>query len=64
MNVATAGGNIDYWGEYAQADYSEFTVTQDEWGFVLVEVEAGDEPEFVLKRISRGNENTFRDNET
>jgi hypothetical protein len=63
VNVATAGGNIDYWGEYAQADYSEFTVTQDEWGFVMVDVEAGDNPKFALTRISRGNENIFRDNE-
>ena len=63
VNVATAGGNIDYWGEYAQADYDEFTVTQDEWGFVLVDVEAGEDPRFTLKRISRGNENIYRDNE-
>jgi hypothetical protein len=63
VNVATAGGNIDYWGEYSQADYSEFTVTHDDWGFVMVEVEAGEEPSFRLKRISRGNENIFRDNE-
>lgn len=63
VNVATAGGNIDSWGEYAQADYPEFTVSQDEWGFVLVEVDAGEDPEFLLKRISRGNEETFRDNE-
>ena len=63
VNVATAGGNIDYWGEYSQADYSEFTVTQDEWGFVIVDLEAGNNPQFKLKRISRGNEDTFRDNE-
>ena len=63
VNVATAGGAIDYWGEWPQVDYDEFTVTQDEWGFVLVEVQAGDDPEFILKRISRGNEDTFRDNE-
>ena len=63
VNVATAGGNIDYWGEYAQADYPEFTVSQDEWGFVMVEVEAGDDPGFHMKRISRGNEDVFRDNE-
>jgi len=56
VNVATAGGNIDSWGEYAQADYPEFTVSQDEWGFVMVEVEAGDDPGFHMKRISRGNE--------
>jgi predicted MPP superfamily phosphohydrolase len=63
VNVATAGGNIDYWGEYAQADYPEFTVSQDEWGFVMVEVQAGDDPGFLMKRISRGNEDQFRDNE-
>ena len=63
VNVATAGGAIDHWGEYPQADYSEFTVTQDEWGFVLVEIEAGENPQFELKRISRGNESIFRDNE-
>jgi len=63
VNVATAGGNIDYWGEYSQADYPEFTVSQDEWGFVMVEVEAGDDPGFLMKRISRGNEDVFRDNE-
>ena len=37
VNVATAGGAIDYWGEWPQADYDEFTVTQDEWGFVVVD---------------------------
>ena len=63
VNVATAGGAIDYWGEWPQADYEEFTVTQDEWGFVLVDVEAGEDPQFVLKRISRGNEDIYRDNE-
>ena len=63
VNVATAGGAIDYWGEWPQADYDEFTVTQDEWGFVVVDLEAGEEPQFVLKRISRGNAYTYRDNE-
>tara|TARA_B110000263_G_scaffold192510_1_gene170507 strand:+ start:2350 stop:4602 length:2253 start_codon:yes stop_codon:yes gene_type:complete len=63
VNVATAGGAIDNWGEYPQTDYDEFTVTQDEWGFVVVDIEAGAEPQFVLKRISRGNESIFRDNE-
>ena len=63
VNVATAGGNIDYWGEYAQRDYPEFSVTQDEWGFVVVDVDAGDHPKFRLRRISRGNENQARDNE-
>jgi hypothetical protein len=66
VNVATAGGNIDYWGEYEQNDYDEFTVTQDEWGFVLLEVTAGEDPSFRLERRSRGDEfvaldNTVRD---
>ena len=63
VNVATAGGAIDNWGEYPQADYDEFTVTQDEWGFVMVDIEAGENPQFILKRISRGNAYTYRDNE-
>ena len=63
VNVATAGGAIDYWGEWPQADYDEFTVTQDEWGFVVVDLDAGEEPQFTLKRISRGNAYAFRDNE-
>ncbi len=29
----------------------------------MVDVEAGDDPQFILKRISRGNENIYRDNE-
>jgi len=63
VNVASAGGNIDYWGEYSQADYSEFSVSQDEYGFVVVEVEAGDDPRMTLQRYSRGNEDLARDNE-
>ncbi|MCP4807388.1 MAG: metallophosphoesterase, partial [Proteobacteria bacterium] len=63
VNAATAGGNIDYWGEYAQADYDEFTVSQDEWGFVVAEVEAGDAPSFRLRRFSRGDEYTALDND-
>lgn len=66
VNVATAGGNIDYWNEYAQIDYPEHIVSQDEYGFVWVAVEAGEHPRFVLKRISRGNvdfplDNVLRD---
>ncbi len=63
VNVATAGGAIDNWGEFPNADYLEFTRSQDDWGFVTVEVEAAGSPSFTLKRVSRGNEATFRDNE-
>lgn len=56
VNVASGGGNIDYWGEYAQIDYEEYTRSQDEYGFVVIEVDAGNSPKFTLKRISRGDE--------
>ena len=64
INVASAGGAIDNWGEFEGRDYDEFTVTQDEYGFVMVEVDGGKEnSKFTIKRISRGNENILRDNE-
>jgi len=62
VNVATAGGNIDSWGEYAQTDYEEYTVSQDEYGYVFLEVEAGAEPKFLLKRISIGDETVTKVN--
>jgi len=63
INVATAGGAIDYWGDYPQVDYDEFSKSQDEWGFVSVNIINDNDPRFVVKRISKGNENVFRDNE-
>lgn len=62
VNVATAGGNIDHWNEYTQADYPEHVVSLDEYGFVWVDVEAGDDPKFTLKRYGRGDENGHVDN--
>lgn len=62
MNVATGSGNIDYWREFTNFDYDEFTVSQDEWGFVFFEVTAGDNPKIVVKRVSRGNEILNKDN--
>lgn len=56
VNVATSGGNIDYWGEFSNQDYDEFIVSQDEYGFVMVEVTAGTNPKFVLKRLSFGDQ--------
>lgn len=69
VNVATGGGNIDYWGEYGQMDYEEYTKSQDEYGFVVIEASAGADPKFTLKRISRGDElltlaNALRDSIT
>ncbi|SIQ29771.1 purple acid phosphatase family protein [Maribacter ulvicola] len=64
INVATAGGAIDNWGEFEGRDYDEFSVTQDEYGFVMVEVDGNkNNPKFTIKRISRGNEHVFRENE-
>lgn len=63
VNVATAGGAIDYWGAFPQADYEEFTNSQDDYGFVFVEVEAGADPKFTLKRYTRGDAFTTLDNE-
>jgi acid phosphatase type 7 len=62
VNVATAGGNIDYWDEYAQTDYEEFTVSLSEYGFVVMDVETGVNPQFTMKRVSRGNEFEEMDN--
>lgn len=57
VNVATSGGNIDHWGEFENRDYDEFIVSQDQYGFVMVEVTAGSDPKFTLKRLSFGDEN-------
>ena len=63
INVASAGGAIDNWGEFEGRDYDEFTVTQDEYGFVLVEVDGSKEDtKFTIKRISRGNTKEFKNN--
>ncbi len=62
INVATAGGAIDHWGDYPQFDYDEFTVSHEEWGFVSVEVIDGAAPHLVIKRISRGKEGAPMDN--
>ena len=62
VNVASSGGNLDYWGEYTQRDYEQFTMSLDEYGFVLLEVDAGESPQFMLTRISRGDELAELDN--
>ncbi len=59
VNVATAGGNIDTFGEYGnQYDDPETQVSQDEWGFVVMDVEAGADPRLRLRRFGMGNETT------
>ena len=63
VNVATAGGYIDTWGAYDQEDYAEFTVSQAEYGFVVFEVTAGEDPALAMKRYSRGTPEAPLDNE-
>ena len=36
------------------ADYEEYTITQDEWGYVFLEVEAGEEDKFTGKMSKKG----------
>lgn len=62
VNVATAGGAIDNWGEFPNADYDEFVKSQDEYGFVMVEAEAGLDPTFTLTRYGRGDQDVIEDN--
>jgi len=63
VNVAVAGGNIDYWGEFGnQTDYPEYSVSEDDYGFVMMDVTAGDEPEVFLSRLSRGDATTTLNN--
>ena len=63
INVATAGGAIDNWGEFPNFDYEEFSVSQDEYGFVVAEVIAGESPQVTIKRISRGDQDAVVDNQ-
>ena len=62
INVATAGGAIDNWGEFPNANYDEFTLSEDEYGFVLIEVTAGYDPKFRIRRYSRGDQNGTENN--
>lgn len=64
INVASGGGNIDYWNEYDdQYDDPATQVSQDEWGFVVVDATAGDDPQLHIRRFSLGNEEMARENE-
>ena len=54
VNVAAGEGGIDFWDQ-SDVDYPEFQRVFPDWGFVIMEVEAGDNPRFRLRRVSRGN---------
>ena len=64
IDVASAGGNLDHWGEYDdQYDSDDVSVSQDEYGFVVLEVEAGDAPTLRVVRYGMGDEVTPREPE-
>lgn len=62
VNVASAAGNLDYWGEYEQINYPEFFTSQDEYGFSWFEALGGDQPSLRMVRVSRGDEFEALDN--
>ena len=62
VNVASAGGALDKW-DGDDRDYEEYSKGFEEYGFVYLEVDAGDEPKFTLKRITRGSPGNIKDNE-
>ncbi|MCF8463605.1 MAG: fibronectin type III domain-containing protein [Flavobacteriales bacterium] len=55
VNVASAGGALDNWGEFAQNDYAEYSRSDDDFGYVIMEIQAGADPQFLLKRLSHGS---------
>jgi hypothetical protein len=59
VNVASAGGALDRWGGSEQADYEEFSVSQDEYGFVVLDI---DGEGLTLTRVSRGTPESPLDN--
>ncbi len=63
VNAASAGGDLDEYGEYAQRDYVEYVVSEAEYGFVVMEVEAGPAPKFRIRRVSLGDLRVQRANE-
>lgn len=57
LNVGCGGGRLDNWNEnWPRKDYEEFSVSHDEFGFVVIEVTGGDNPRFELKKMGMGNE--------
>lgn len=56
MNAASAGGRIDDWGDYAQADYDEFESTWDEYGYSILEFTTRGAPEIRSVRRTGGDD--------
>ncbi|HWH27651.1 MAG TPA: metallophosphoesterase [Mycobacteriales bacterium] len=56
LNVASAAGNIDDWGDYEMADHDEVEMSWDEYGYVLVEAAVTDTPEIRIQRQTGGDD--------
>ncbi len=56
MNAASAGGRIDDWGDYAQADYDEFESTWDEYGYSILEFSTRGAPWIRTERRTGGDD--------
>lgn len=56
LNVASAAGNIDDWGDYEMADYDEIEMSWDEYGYVLVEAVTTGTPEIRIQRQTGGDD--------
>jgi hypothetical protein len=60
VNVGSAGGHLDNWGEYEQRDYPEFQKSFDEYGVLIVEANPGGQVGFAAKRLTFGDERVAR----
>lgn len=58
MNAASAGGRIDDWGDYAQADYDEFESTWDEYGYSILEFSTRGAPQISSARRTGGDDHS------
>ncbi|MDB4971831.1 MAG: hypothetical protein JWN48_172 [Myxococcaceae bacterium] len=63
VSVASAGGELDREGEHRPHTYPQYVTSQDEYGFVLVDVKAGADPSYRIRRVSRGTPEHTRNNE-
>ena len=62
VDVSAGEGDLAWWGEFPNEDYPEFQKVFMDWGFVLMEVEDGENPSFRMRRVSRGNQFDPKDN--
>jgi len=55
VNVGSAGGELDKWGEYEHRDYPEFEISESEFGVVTVKVNVDEQVGFQSERLSVGD---------